>query len=323
VHALRLAFPDARIDWAVEHKSADIVHGHPAVDDVLVFERPEGALSGLARFWQFCRTLRANRYDMALDFHGILKSGLMARVSGARERIGFARPRSQEGSRWFLTKRVALPSNRLSRVDENLVLCEAVVTKRSSVNALIYVPADVQQDVDAFYEETFDGGKRVVAMHAPVDRAEKQWPAEYFAKLADTLLADGRFEVVLTWGPGQFHVIEEVLAKARRNPVVAPATTSLKHYAWLIHRADLYFGGDTGPMHIASVMGTPVVAVFGGTDPVKHAPYRKPYEILWIDPEKERHGKGGRLSARERLERITPDMAYDACVRIALERKQT
>ena len=98
----------------------------------------------------------------------------------------------------------------------------------------------------------------------------------------------------------------------RRNPIVAPETADLKHYAWLIHRADLYFGGDTGPMHVASAMGTPVVAVFGGTDPAKHHPLRKPSEVLYTPPDAE----GGPCDAQERLEAITPEMAYDACVRV-------
>ena len=319
LHFLRMAYPDARIDWAVEDKAADIVTGHPAIDEVLIFERSKGSLAGIRNFSRFCRQVRRNRYDMVLDFHGIFKSGFIARLSGARDRIGFTWPRSQEASAIFLTKKLRLPSERLNRVDENLALCEMIVSKRFSVNPTIYIPPDIQEGVDAFCEETFDGGKWVVAMHAPVDRKEKQWPVEYYAKLADLLLADGRFEVMLTWGPGQFQTVRQVLANARRNPIVAPETPGLKHYAWLAHRANLYVGGDTGPMHIASAMGTPVVAVFGGTDPVKHAPYRKPYEILWIDPERQGGQRTARLSAQERLKLITPEMAYDACVKIVFE----
>jgi len=312
LHILRDAYPDAQIDWAVEAKSANIVKEHPALDNLHVFHRPEGRLKGAREFLAFCRRIRQMRYDMVMDFHGIGKSGLITAFTGARKRYGFARPRSQELSYLFTNRKVALESPDLNRVRENLALCEAVAPRYSWPNVTIFVPPDVQDHVNTFFEEAFDGGKLVVAMHAPVDRKEKQWPLEHFAALADMLLADGRFEVLLTWGPGQFDIVEKVAAKCRRAPIVAPETDDLKHYAWLVHRADLYFGGDTGPMHIASVMGTAVVAVFGGTNPAKHAPYRQPYEILYVPPE----GKNNSRSVAERLRLISPEMGYDACVKL-------
>lgn len=312
LHSLRDAFPDAQIDWAVESKSVQVIEGHPCLDRVLIFDRPPDLVPALKSFWAFCKQVRGNRYDVVIDFHGILKSGLIAGLSGVPERYGFARPRSREASYLFTNKKVRLPSQELNRVEENLLLCDALCARRKLSDIAIYVPPDVQEEIDAFYEGAFGGGKRVVAMHVAMARAEKRWPAQCFAELADLLMADGRFEVMLTWGPGQFGAVEEVLSRTRRSPVVAPETPDLKHYAWLVHRADLYFGGDTGPMHIAWAMGTPVVAFFGGTDPAKHAPYGKPCEILCdVD------ASGDTLSPFERLRRITAEMAYDACIRLA------
>jgi len=310
LHTLRENYPYAQIDWAVETKSASVLDGHPALDRVLIFDRPPGWKAAAKSFWAFCRRIRANHYDVAIDFHGIFKSGMIVAGSRAPERYGFARPRSQELSFLFTNKRVKLPSPDLNRTEENLMLCDLLCPRRESLDVTIYVPADVQEEIDEYFEETFDGGKFVAAIHVPVEREEKRWPAEYFAELADALLADGRFDVLLTWGPGQLPTVENVVRRTRRHPVVAPETATLKHLAWLLHRADLYFGGDTGPMHIAAAMGTPVVAVFGGTDPAKHAPFRKPCEVLYVK------GDGKGLDPRERLRRVTPDIAYDACVRL-------
>jgi len=157
----------------------------------------------------------------------------------------------------------------------------------------------------------------VVAMHIAVEREEKRWPVELFAGLVDLLLADGRFEVLLTYGPGQRADAHRVAAKAHRAPHIAPETPDLKHYAWLVYRADLYFGCDTGPMHIACAMGTPVVAVFGGTDPAKHAPWRVPHEVLYVDDRGGADGPPNRATAAQRLAQITPEAAYQACVRMA------
>ncbi|MBI5095711.1 MAG: glycosyltransferase family 9 protein [Candidatus Hydrogenedentes bacterium] len=315
LHALRNAFPNAQIDWAVERKSADIVEGHPALDRVLIYERTNARTLDSARtFLEFCQRIRKSHYDMVIDFHGIFKSGLVSLFSRAPQRFGFARPRARELSYLFVNKRVKLGQQVLNRIEENLALSDFISPQHHTLDVTIDVPVEIQDHVNDFFDNTFDGGKLVVAMHVPVDRAEKQWPVEHFAALADFLLADGRFDVLLTWGPGQRAAVDEVIERTRRNPVVAPESPDLKHYAWLAHRSDLYFGSDTGPMHIASAMGAAVAAVFGGTDPARHAPYREPYEVLYTsDPG---------LNAKQRLEHITPEMAYDACVRLTVHRKE-
>lgn len=316
LHGLRDAHPHAQIDWVVERKSADIVNDHPDVDDVLVFERTSP--KPFREFLDLCRTVRRRRYDIVFDFHGILKSGLLTAASGAKDRYGFAPPRAQEASYLFTNHRVKLGPEITNRIHENLALVEPIAPGRKKLEVTIAVPEDVQETVERYFEETFDGAKWVVAMHVPVDRKEKQWPLEYFAQLADMLLADGRFEVLLTYGPGQEDMVRRVEALSKRHPIIAPQPSSLKDYAWIARCADLYFGGDTGPMHIASAMETPVVAVFGGTDPEKHAPLRRPYRVLSAQ---NGSGLSGHAAALERLRRVTPETAYDACVAIASGRE--
>ena len=95
---LRDALPDAHIDWVVEKKSADVCRDHPSLDGIIVFDRPEGAWNAAKSFLALCNAIRNRRYDIVIDFHGILKSGLLAWASRAPKRYGFARPRSQEGN---------------------------------------------------------------------------------------------------------------------------------------------------------------------------------------------------------------------------------
>jgi len=186
-------------------------------------------------------------------------------------------------------------------------------------SATIEVPPEVQEAVDDYVDRTFEAGKRLVAVHAPIDRREKRWPLDYFAEVCDLLIADGRFEVMLTWGPGQQHIAQTVFARCRRGPVIAPETPDLKHYAGLVGRANLYVGGDTGPMHIAAAMGTPVVAIFTGTNAVQHAPYQSPCEVLTPARAHELLPQGE--TAEEALSPITPPMVYDACVRLLSPKK--
>ncbi len=315
--ALREAYPEARIDWAVERKSAAVVEGLPGLDTVWVYERSPDFVLACREFLRLCREVRRQKYDYVVDFHGLLKSGILALASGAPERLGFARPRAQEGSHLCANRRVSVPYNKLNRVEENLRLSDMLAPRPQAFTVSIAVPTDIQAEIDAFFERNFDGARQVVAMHAPVERPEKQWPVAHFAELADDLIDDGRFSVLLTWGPDQYHVVEDIMRPMRRRPVVAPETPTLKHVAWLMKCADLYFGGDTGPMHIAWNMGTPVVAVFGGTNPAQHAPPGQRRIILYEEETTGRPGPPERAAAR--LEAITPGQAYEACVRLAIE----
>lgn len=315
LHALRDAFPHAQIDWAIEKKALDIVAGHPALDQVHVFERPEGLLNGIREFRQFCRTLRDNRYDVTIDFHGIFKSGWASRATRAKDRYAFAPPRAKEYSQVFANHRVRLSSPLLNRVEENLALCEAAGAPGSSVDVMIAIPEEVEDTIDGYVQSEFQSAKRIVAVHAPVDRPEKQWPLSRYAELVDMLQSDGRFEVVLTWGPGQREDVEAICLKSRRNPHIAPETPSLKHYACLMRHCALFVGGDTGPMHIASAMDVPVVAIFGGTSPEKHQPYRKPCRVLYAGPAGlERNLE--QAEAQGYLKAVATEDVYDACVNL-------
>lgn len=320
LHALRNAYPHAQIDWAVEPKSLNIISEHPALDQIHLFKRPEGMWESSRVFRHFCRMIRHSQYDMVLDFHGLLKSGLVMRASRAPQRFAFAPPRAREMSHLFANRRVALPSAILNRMEENLLLCAAAGAPCDSLEVTIAVPDEVQDAIESFMQDEFHSGKQIIAVHAPVDRPEKQWPLHHYAKLVDMLLSDGRFDVLLTWGPGQQEMARKVQEMARRNPHVAPETPDLKHYAWLVKQCALFFGGDTGPMHIASAMDVPVVAVFGGTSPAKHHPFREPSQVLYAGPEN-LQGNLSPAQAASYLEGITPEMAYDACVGILLPKR--
>ena len=313
LHALRNRYPNAQIDWAVEQKSYDIISGHPALDQIHVFDRQEGVTGNVGAFLAFCKIIRECKYEWVIDFHGIAKTGLLTRMSGAKLRYGFAAPRAQEGSYLATNRKVPLVSKFMNRIEENLELVKGLEAKMHSLDVVIDIPEDVEDTIDAYFHKTFHGAKKVVAIHAPVDRPEKQWPLEYYAQLSDMIMSDGRYEVLLTYGPGQRDVVAEVLSMAKGKPHVAPATPDLKHYAALVKECDLYFGGDTGPMHIASAMGTPVVAVFGGTHPAQHAPLRKPSQFLYAGPELPEQSID-KENADALFRQITPEMAYDACV---------
>jgi ADP-heptose:LPS heptosyltransferase len=113
-------------------------------------------------------------------------------------------------------------------------------------------------------------------------------------------------------------VAETVAGMCRRKPQIAPETAGLKDYAALVQCCDLFIGGDTGPMHIAGAVGTPILAIFGGTDPRRHAPFGSASEILYAA---ETPGRVTGAEAEQRLRAITPESAYDTCLRFVKQQK--
>lgn len=307
------AFPGVQFEWVVESQCADILTGHPGLSTIWRIERNKGIVERVRSYMSLLSALRREKYDVVLDFHGVIKSGLIVHGVKAERKIGFPPPRAKEGSWWFYNERCVLPDTVENRITENFRLVDQIGIVERSFGATLVIPRELRDEVRDYILENFDRGKRLVALHLPVARPEKQWPTEYARELIRLLLRDGRFQVVLPWGPGQRQVVEEISIGSERGVRLAPAMESLKEYAALLSYADVFCGPDTGPMHLAALCGVPVVCLFGGTDPRRHAPILTRHVVLDGAPERvterERERRGG-----EFMRRISPECVYDAIV---------
>jgi lipopolysaccharide heptosyltransferase I len=286
LRALRRAFPDARIAWAVEDKSADVLAGQPDVDEVMVFPRrtAKGPWKALATFLTFARALRAFRPDVAIDLQTLFKSGLLTFLSGARTRIGFRKWR--EGNFLFTNVRVAARPEEKHAVEKYLALLRPLgIEPDRAIGAPtgadpVHLVASVEQGarVDAFLA-TLPAGPPVVAVNPGASWATKRWPASRYGEVARALADDPGATIVVLWGPGELAMAEAVRAAAGDRAFLAPET-SLRELAHLLAHCALYVGGDTGPMHVAAAMGTAAVALFGPSDPARVGPWGVPSRIV-------------------------------------------
>jgi ADP-heptose:LPS heptosyltransferase len=281
---LRNNFPSARIAWVVEQRSSEILRGQAEVNEVIVFPREtlkDGLVKG--RVWtvgrevsRFVRGLRRGRYDLVIDFHGILKSGLLSWVTGARIRVGFDRGFSKEWNHLFNNWRVALPNLRVSRFARNLQLLEGVGLDTKDHRFSLTVPPEESEYADGFLREHgLFARYPLVAMHPGTSEKTryKRWFLDRYARVADGLVNELGAAIVVTWGPGERETAEKLQSLMTSPCVVSCPTESLKQLAGIYQRCHLYVGGDTGPLHIASLVGVPAVVVYGPTDPVVNAPY--------------------------------------------------
>ena len=278
--ALRRRFPDRHIAWLVEEEASGIVLDHPLLDRVLVsgrkrwrraLGRPSGAISALQEALAFMRQLQAERYDLAIDLQGLLKSGLLLLLSGARYRVGFAKTR--EGASLFLTHAVSYPEG-LHAVERYLHLARFLGADGDPSEGFIPIsPSDEDRIHRLLKEEGFDPEAPKVVLHADTRWRTKLWKEERFALLGDLLAERLRTRVLLTGSEAGVPLTRRIAGLMRSRPLNLAGRTDLKGLMALLKNADLMVTVDSGPMHIAAAFGTPLVALFGPTDPKLTGPY--------------------------------------------------
>src|SRR4051812_35832897 len=270
--AVRRALPRAEIAWVVERRSAEILRDNP-----LVNARIEVDTKGLRR-WPVSgetlpatrrqlRRLRASPFDLAIDFQGLLKSALIARLSGAARRVGFARAHLREpASRFLLTKTVDTPA-RTHVIRKNLALASGALGVRLPSDADEFeFPVAVSREHEGEAEAIVQiAGQRFAILNPGGGWPTKLWDASRFGALADSLLTNFGLRSVVTHGPGERELAERVAASSRTGAAVI-ASPTLKGFYALARRAAVYVGGDTGPTHLAVAAGAPVVGLFGPTE---------------------------------------------------------
>jgi ADP-heptose:LPS heptosyltransferase len=277
---VRATWPHAHLAWLVEPAAASLLAGQPWLDDVIVF--PRGSLAAALRGARlgdlvreagaFSRRLRAARFDLVVDFHAILKSGLLARLSGSPRRVSYARPFAREGAAWLATDRARLAPPKQSRFDRNEALLRYLGSAASLPAQPLVVPTTALARIDA----ALGGGSPPVVIHPGTSDATpyKRWTPAGYGCVARALVADG-VPCLVTSGPATSdrEMADAVLREAGGAARPAPGTPTLLDLAALFARARLYLGADSGPMHVASAVGTPVLQLLGPTDPIENAPY--------------------------------------------------
>ncbi len=311
VHRIRLAWPDARIAWAVERGPHGLIEGHPLIDELFVLERREivdalcrGRPAGLARINTFRRDLRDFAPDVSFDFQASLKSGVVAVLSGASVRWGFAGDTAREFSHLLANRRVPLGAERLHRVERALRLAAAAGAGRGPVVAdLALRPDELAAGRDRV--RRLAGARPAVAI-APLTshrQAWKRYPAERWTAVCRGL-AEAGLALLAVGGPGEERELS-ALGDAAGGVLQPLGAAGLRELAGALAACDLLVSGDTGPMHIAWAAGTPVVAIYGPTDPVLNAPWGEGHVVL--APER----RTGRKAA-DRFPGITPERIVDA-----------
>jgi ADP-heptose:LPS heptosyltransferase len=261
------------------------LESQPEIDEIILFPRKRWAdgIKSVRRIWttvaemrSFALGLRGQGFDVVLDFHGILKSGLISFFSGTPKRIGFDRRSTREGSYIFSNVRVNLPEERMSRFQKNFALLKGMGVEVKNFHPKLHIPTKDREYVELFFNKISTPLKRLfIAIHSGTSQKTlyKRWMPIQYAQLADRLIRELKATVIFTWGSEELSWVEGIQKEMKEPSILGPRTESLTQLGEVYRHCDLYIGGDTGPMHIASLMGVPVVVIYGPTDPIVNEPF--------------------------------------------------
>ncbi len=282
--SLKHSFPGARITWVVEPQWVSLLEGNGFVDRIVVFRRREPRTWGDTR-----RELRAERYDLAVDFQGLIKSALVAHMAGPERIAGYG---SRIVREWpaglFYSTRV--PSGAAHVVDQALDLAAG-----AGANHLVRAfPLPAGRAEGNLPDGPF-------ALASPLAGwVSKQWPLEHWARLAAMLQEKLGLPLVLNGAPGTLPRIPGTVAHESSVAGLIDAT----------RRAAIVIGVDSGPLHLAAALSKPGVAIFGPTDPARNGPYGGDFQVFRMPGAFTTHRRGTEID--DSMRAITPEQVFAA-----------
>jgi lipopolysaccharide heptosyltransferase I len=269
--ALRDRFGDARIDWVVDERHHEVLELVPVVDRRIVL-RTKSA-SPWRRLTELRGTLTRESYDIAIDVQGLLKSAVVARLSGARRILGFTAPHLRERAARFLYTETHEPGATAHVIEKNLTLAAALGADGSRIQFPLAVPAS--RALDVIRDRRLAAGETSFAVLNPgAAWPNKRWSPERFGAVAQWLRRERGLGSVVTWGPGD-EAMAGALVEASDGAAELAPSTSIADLLAIVRGAALVVSGDTGPVHLAAAVGTPIVGIYGPTDADRNGPWSR------------------------------------------------
>jgi lipopolysaccharide heptosyltransferase I len=262
--ALRRALPSAQIDWLVDPRYVELVKMVTAVDHAV----PVDPRAGMMRLFATLSELRRRKYKIALDFQGLIKSASMARMAGAERVVGFPQAQLREkAARAFYTDAPETVSA-AHVVHKNLELVAALGVETGTPEFPLNVPRTAAlDDVEARL-----GGAPFALINPGAAWPNKRWPPDRYGQVAAAIRDRFGWPSLVLWGPREQPLAEGVVAASNGSALLAPPTSIVDLFG-VAKAARVAVSGDTGPLHIAAAVGTPVVGLFGPTWASRNGPW--------------------------------------------------
>ncbi|CAK8721273.1 Heptosyltransferase-1 [Candidatus Electrothrix laxa] len=329
-HAIKRCFPNCSIGWIAQHAFAPLLQTDDSIDTVHPIQIPSTSDPQAGR-WAWIKAFKGTvstlqklhkefqqkPYDLILDLHASLRSGLLGRTNPAGQRVGFSQ--AKELNTFFQNHLIDIPETTEHAQDKNLLFCSYLGIKAVSEDFHLCTGEEDRQTMQQFLQSQDADTSPLIYANPAARWQSKFWPIEYWATLTDKLQRQG-VPVVFGGSPQDMEYITAIARRMKTDPIIAAGRLTLPQSAALIQHASLYIGLDSGPMHIAALARTPVVALFGPTHPNRVGPY----SLMSLDENEHRIVRAEKLNClecRKRscshlscMRRISSEMVYEAAI---------
>jgi lipopolysaccharide heptosyltransferase I len=284
---LRQEYPDAFIAWMIEERYKELLYNNPDIDEIITIRtkvwRKNWNRETFNEILQIIKNLRQKKFDVVFDLHGLIKSGIIAMLSGAKTKVGFHRKNCKEKINSIFTNiKGPYMAGGIHVVDMYLTLVRSALGIQNEVKQFpISIPKAQEKKIEDFLQSHPElTVKPIVGINPGAGFESKLWEMERFAKLADRIVDEMGYSILLLWGPGEEQKAKQIAAFMKQKSWIAPATTIQESIA-LYKRLKLLVSCDSGPLHLCSALSIPTVSLFGPTDPVRNGAYGLQHETVY------------------------------------------
>lgn len=276
ISALRAAYPFAYIAMMVRPYAKDILEGNPDLDQIILYDR-DGKHKSWQRSFKFARNLKKKRFDVAIVLHPTNRAHIVTFFAGIKKRIGYDRKLG-----FLLTDRIRhtkhLGEKHELEYSLDLVRYLGILPEEKNI-FMPLSPASEEWVRELFAKEGLSANDKLLAIHPGASCPSKIWPNERFAQVADKLAGKYGFKVLIVAGPKDISLAQNIVKHMHSPAINLAGKTSVSQLASILKRCRLFISNDSGPVHVASAVGTPVISIFGrsqkGLSPLRWGPTGK------------------------------------------------
>ncbi|OGS09417.1 MAG: lipopolysaccharide heptosyltransferase II [Elusimicrobia bacterium RIFOXYA1_FULL_47_7] len=273
--SLRERYPKAWIGWLVDERCAPVLENNSDLNELIIFDRKQISLKYVIGF---AKKLREKQIDLSIDLHGLFKSAFLVALAGARLKLASASTNGMREFSWLFSSQVKLPKEDMHCVERHLSVAEYLGGKKPAGAPLIKADTDSLRSVENILAQAgVDPLRPLVAVHPGGGWISRRWFPQRYAALIDRLSSELNAEVVLVGGreggSSEAGLDEEIVSLSASKPKNLTGRLDLKQLIALFEKTKLFIANEAGPMHIATAMGIPAIALLGPTNPARTGPF--------------------------------------------------
>jgi lipopolysaccharide heptosyltransferase II len=313
VHAIRKKYPKAWIGWLVDERCAQVLEGNNDIDEIIIVDRHKISLRYLLGL---TRDLRSRKIDLSIDFHGLFKSAFLVKLAGAKFKLASSSTNGMRELSWLFSKEIKPPKSEIHCVERHFAVASYLDCTEEDKFFKIETSQAVFENLDKiFAEKGIDTAKPFAAIHPGGGWLARRWAAERYSQLIDRVSSELGLQIVLVGGKeggaGEKGLNEEIISKSEAKIFDFTGLLDLKELAGTLKKCAVFVANEAGPMHIATALNIPAVAIIGPTDPGRTGPYKGNTNII-------RHKvscqpcRNRNCATKECMELVTVDEVFDA-----------